>query len=110
MNKSMMFFLGSLLLFAVAAPLHAQSGCTDSPENPTAVLAVVGGIGVLDIAHKGRAGPLRDCTWRSPAGCYLCCAVEKFQRRFSLTTAAFGSPFCLPGRWFAEFHMRPARL
>jgi XrtJ-associated TM-motif-TM protein len=36
-----------LLAFAVALPLHAQTGCTDSPENPTVILALVGGAGAL---------------------------------------------------------------
>jgi XrtJ-associated TM-motif-TM protein len=27
--------------------LHAQDGCTDSPENPTVVLALVGSAGAL---------------------------------------------------------------
>jgi XrtJ-associated TM-motif-TM protein len=35
----------AVVLFAVAAPLHAQSGCEDSPENPTAILALVGAAG-----------------------------------------------------------------
>jgi XrtJ-associated TM-motif-TM protein len=29
----------------IALPLHAQTGCGDSPENPTVVLALVGGAG-----------------------------------------------------------------
>jgi XrtJ-associated TM-motif-TM protein len=42
------FSLLLLFLFAaVALPLHAQSGCTDSPEAPTAALALVGGAGAL---------------------------------------------------------------
>ena len=36
-------FLGSLFLIPVLA--HAQSGCVDSPECPTAVLGLVGVIG-----------------------------------------------------------------
>jgi XrtJ-associated TM-motif-TM protein len=28
-------------------PLYGQTGCTDSPENPTVVLALVGGAGAL---------------------------------------------------------------
>jgi XrtJ-associated TM-motif-TM protein len=36
-----------LLILAVALPLHAQTGCTDSPEAPTVALALVGGIGAL---------------------------------------------------------------
>ena len=35
------------ILILMAMPLHAQNGCTDSPENPTVVLALVGGAGAL---------------------------------------------------------------
>jgi XrtJ-associated TM-motif-TM protein len=46
--KKPTFSLGLLALFLAAAlPLHAQSGCTDSPENPTVVLALVGSAGAL---------------------------------------------------------------
>jgi XrtJ-associated TM-motif-TM protein len=31
------------LMLATAFPLRAQSGCVDSPEDPTIVLALVGG-------------------------------------------------------------------
>jgi XrtJ-associated TM-motif-TM protein len=41
------YFLLALILAALALPLHAQSGCVDSPESPTLVLALVGGIGVV---------------------------------------------------------------
>jgi XrtJ-associated TM-motif-TM protein len=41
-----------LLAFAVALPLHAQSGCTDSPEAPTLVLALVGGLGALSMRFR----------------------------------------------------------
>ena len=42
-------FLLVLLMVAVALPLRAQGvgGCDDSPEAPTVILAVVGGIGAL---------------------------------------------------------------
>ena len=36
-----------LMLAAVAFPLRAQTGCDDSPEDPTIVLALVGGAGAL---------------------------------------------------------------
>ena len=36
-------FVGTLLLVPVLA--HAQSGCTDSPECPTAILGLVGAAG-----------------------------------------------------------------
>ena len=35
------------ILLAVALPLRAQTGCDDSPENPTIVLALVGSAGAL---------------------------------------------------------------
>jgi len=38
-------YLGLFLLAAL--PLYAQDGCTDSPENPTALLALVGVAGAL---------------------------------------------------------------
>ncbi len=37
----------ALMLAAVAFPLRAQTGCDDSPEDPTIVLALVGGVGAL---------------------------------------------------------------
>jgi XrtJ-associated TM-motif-TM protein len=37
----------ALTLAAVALPLRAQTGCDDSPEDPTIVLALVGGVGAL---------------------------------------------------------------
>jgi XrtJ-associated TM-motif-TM protein len=47
-----------LSLMAVALPLRAQvTGCDDSPENPTVILAVVGGIGV--VVARLRAGRRR---------------------------------------------------
>ena len=50
MKKSPLVLAASALLFFVSAPLlHAQNpgGCVNSPENPTAVLAVVGSAGAL---------------------------------------------------------------
>ncbi len=37
----------ALLLAAVVLPLRAQTGCDQSPEDPTIVLALVGGAGAL---------------------------------------------------------------
>ncbi len=44
--KSMKYLLAVGILLIAAAPLtlHAQSGCEDSPENPTAVLALLGSV------------------------------------------------------------------
>ena len=45
--KRMFLSLGFALLLATALPLRAQSGCVDSPEDPTVFLALVGGSGAL---------------------------------------------------------------
>jgi XrtJ-associated TM-motif-TM protein len=36
-----------VLMLATTLPLCAQTGCADSPEDPTLVLALVGGVGAL---------------------------------------------------------------
>ena len=46
--------VGVGLVLLIAVPLRAQTGCTDSPENPTVVLALVGGAGALWSAVRGR--------------------------------------------------------
>ncbi|SPE20128.1 Lipocalin family protein (fragment) [Candidatus Sulfotelmatomonas gaucii] len=35
------------IALAAALPVRAQTGCTDSPEDPTVILALVGGAGAL---------------------------------------------------------------
>lgn len=47
MNKTLLLALCCVVLLLVAVPLQAQTGCTDSPENPTVVLALVGSAGAL---------------------------------------------------------------
>jgi len=42
MKKLSLLILGVALFLTVTLPAHAQSGCTNSPENPTLVLALVG--------------------------------------------------------------------
>jgi XrtJ-associated TM-motif-TM protein len=54
MKKSMFTLAGLALLFSVALPLHAQDGCVNSPENPTAILAVVGSAGALFTSVRAR--------------------------------------------------------
>jgi XrtJ-associated TM-motif-TM protein len=54
MKKLMIVFLGCAVMVLVAAPLYGQTGCTDSPENPTVVLALVGGAGALFSAVRAR--------------------------------------------------------
>jgi len=46
--------LGCALVLLIAAPLQAQTGCTDSPENPTVVLALMGGAGALFSTVRAR--------------------------------------------------------
>ncbi len=43
--KKTLLAIGSVLMFAAALPLHAQSGCINSPEAPTAILAIAGSAG-----------------------------------------------------------------
>jgi XrtJ-associated TM-motif-TM protein len=48
MNLKKTAFASALLCaLAMALPLRAQSGCVDSPEDPTVVLALVGAAGAL---------------------------------------------------------------
>jgi XrtJ-associated TM-motif-TM protein len=46
MKKTALAFAFTLIL-AAALPLRAQTGCDDSPEDPTIALALVGGAGAL---------------------------------------------------------------
>ncbi len=54
MTKSGRMIFGFALLLCVALPLHAQSGCASSPENPTAILAVVGSAGAFFATARAR--------------------------------------------------------
>ena len=60
MKKSTLLFAGLALLFTVALPLHAQTGCENSPENPTAILAVVGSAGALFASVRTRIKARRN--------------------------------------------------
>jgi XrtJ-associated TM-motif-TM protein len=64
MKKSTVVFLGCAVMVLVAAPLYAQTGCTDSPENPTVVLALVGGAGALFSAVRSRLRARRNSSQR----------------------------------------------
>jgi XrtJ-associated TM-motif-TM protein len=59
MKKSLVL-LCSMFLLSLAVPLHAQSGCTDSPENPTVILALVGSAGALFLSIRARLKARRD--------------------------------------------------
>jgi XrtJ-associated TM-motif-TM protein len=54
-KKHFLYLVPVALLVLVAVPqIHAQiDGCTDSPENPTAVLAVIGAAS-MGISHMWR--------------------------------------------------------
>ncbi len=41
-------------LLLISGPLLAQNGCVNSPENPTAILALTGSAGALVAAARGR--------------------------------------------------------
>jgi len=60
MNKSVLYALCATCLLIAAAPLYGQTGCTDSPENPTLVLALVGSAGGLFSAVRARAKGRRN--------------------------------------------------
>jgi len=45
--KKTLFAVGFALILALAPPLRAQTGCDDSPEDPTIVLAFVALAGAL---------------------------------------------------------------
>ncbi len=64
MNRSLICFLGVALFLTVALPLHAQGGCTDSPENPTVVLALVGSAGALFSTLRARTKARRNSSKR----------------------------------------------
>ncbi|HEX7157911.1 MAG TPA: PExPT-CTERM protein [Edaphobacter sp.] len=54
MKKASSLFLGMALFIVAALPLHAQEGCVSSPENPTAVLALVGSAGAFFVSARAR--------------------------------------------------------
>jgi XrtJ-associated TM-motif-TM protein len=54
MSKASFVALGIAVFLLVALPLHAQNGCGDSPENPTVVLALVGGAGAAFSTLRAR--------------------------------------------------------
>jgi XrtJ-associated TM-motif-TM protein len=59
MKKSTFWLVAFALLFSVTLSLHAQQGCVESPENPTALLAVVGSAGALFVSARARVKALR---------------------------------------------------
>ena len=49
MKKTLSVFFLSAMLFLIAIPLHAQTGCVDSPENPTIMLGLVASAAALAV-------------------------------------------------------------
>jgi XrtJ-associated TM-motif-TM protein len=62
MKRSTLMFLGVALLCTIALPLQAQNGCLSSPENPTAVLAIVGSAGAFFVSARARIKARRRST------------------------------------------------
>ena len=52
--KKIIFIVGFILFLAASLPLRAQSGCADSPEAPTAILALAGSAGAFAVAARAR--------------------------------------------------------
>jgi XrtJ-associated TM-motif-TM protein len=53
-NKVVRMALMAVAMLAIPALAHAQDGCTNSPENPTVVLAVVGFGGAFLASARAR--------------------------------------------------------
>jgi XrtJ-associated TM-motif-TM protein len=61
MKKSWILLIGIVLLSSVALPLYADTGgCVNSPENPTAILAVVGSAGAFFVSVRARIKARRN--------------------------------------------------
>jgi XrtJ-associated TM-motif-TM protein len=60
MKKTCLLLAGIALLSSVALPLYAQGGCVESPENPTAILAVVGSAGAFFVSARARIKARRN--------------------------------------------------
>ena len=63
-SQSRIVRLALLAMAVLAVPMvaHAQTGCTDSPENPTAVLALVGSAGAFFVSARRRLKARRKST------------------------------------------------
>ena len=63
MKKLAYIFPVAMLFLAATLPLHAQNGCTDSPENPTAVLGFIvsaASIGFFQVRNRIRSRKSSD--------------------------------------------------
>lgn len=63
MKKTWFLLIGIALLSCIAHPVYAQvTGCDDSPENPTVILAVVGSAGALFTSVRARIKARRNAS------------------------------------------------
>lgn len=62
--RKTLFALSFAVMLAVALPLRAQTGCTDSPEDPTIVLALVGSAGAMAAVAWARVKARRNSSQR----------------------------------------------
>jgi XrtJ-associated TM-motif-TM protein len=61
-GRMIRLMLLAMVVLAMPVMAHAQSGCTDSPENPTAVLAIVGCAGAFFTSARRRLKARRRST------------------------------------------------
>ncbi len=54
MKRIFLFVLVCAAMFVTNPALYAQGGCVDSPENPTAILALVGSAGGVFVLARAR--------------------------------------------------------
>jgi XrtJ-associated TM-motif-TM protein len=54
----------AITVLAVSAVAHAQTGCDDSPEDPTVILAFVGSAGAIFSMIRTRAKARRNSSGR----------------------------------------------
>jgi XrtJ-associated TM-motif-TM protein len=52
--KKLQIFVAFVVVLTAAHPLYAAGGCINSPENPTALLAIVGSAGAFVAAARSR--------------------------------------------------------
>jgi len=64
MKKNVLVSVIALVFLLASCPLYGQGGCEDSPENPTAILALIGIAGVcgaqMMFRLKARKTPRRS--------------------------------------------------
>ena len=54
MKKSSLLLVAVALMLAVTVSANAQTGCVNSPENPTVVLGLVGSAGAFLASARAR--------------------------------------------------------